>query len=262
METEVKGLVIRTTDVKESDRIITIFTDEMGVVSATARGARSLKSRKMSSTMQFCYSKFVLSKRGEYYYVKEAELIENFFDIRRTIEGLALAGYIAEVLSDVTVAEAERDLLRLSLNSLYAISSGKYPIDRIKAAFEIRCAAILGFMPDVISCSVCSEKEGVFYFDIMGGSLMCAKCKSELEKRHTEPENPHESRIICYLSPTAKIALGYSVHSPIEKLFSFSIPNEDMELFSKATELYLINQLERSYKTLDFYKQVSGKIDL
>jgi len=262
MESEVKGLVIRTADVKESDRIITIFTEEMGVVSALARGARSLKSRKMSSTMQFCYSKFVLAKRGEYYYVKEAELIENFFDIRRDIEGLALAGYIAEVLSDVTVAEAETELLRLSLNSLYAISSGKYPIDRIKAAFEIRCAAVLGFMPDVISCSICSEREGVFYFDIMGGSLMCDKCKRELEKKHTEPESPHESRIICYLSPTAKIALGYCVHSPLEKLFSFNMPKEDMELFAKATELYLINQLERSYKTLDFYKQVTGKIDL
>ena len=262
MDTEVKGLVIRTADVKESDRIITIFTEEMGVVSASARGARSLKSRKMSSTMQFCYSKFVLMKRGEYFYVKEAELIENFFDIRRTIEGLALAGYVAEVLSDVTVAEAEKELLRLSLNSLYAISSGKYPIDRIKAAFEIRCASILGFMPDVIACSECSEREGVFYFDIMGGSITCAKCKSEMEKKRTEPQNPHESRIISYLSPTAKIALGYCVHSPLEKLFSFNIPSEDMELFAKATELYLINQLERSYKTLDFYKQVSGKIDL
>ena len=262
MDAELKGLVIRTTDVKESDRIITIFTEEMGVVSALARGARSLKSRKMSSTMQFCYSKFVLGKRGEYYYVKEAEVIENFFDIRRSIEGLALAGYIAEVLSDVTVAEAEKELLRLSLNSLYAISSGKYPIDRIKAAFEIRCAAILGFMPDVISCSNCDERDGAFYFDIMGGSIICAKCKKELEKKHIEPENPHESRIISYLSPTAKIALGYCVHSPIEKLFSFSIPESDMELFAKATELYLINQLERSYKTLDFYKQVSGKIDL
>ena len=64
---EVKGLVIRTTDFNESDRIITIFTEEHGVVSALASGARSLKSRKMSSTMQFCYSSFVLYRRGEHY---------------------------------------------------------------------------------------------------------------------------------------------------------------------------------------------------
>ena len=60
MITEVKGLVIRTTDIRESDRLITIFTEEMGVVSALARGARSLKSRKMSSTMQCCYGSYVL----------------------------------------------------------------------------------------------------------------------------------------------------------------------------------------------------------
>ena len=48
MQTEVRGLVIRTVDIKETDRLITIFTEEMGVVSALARGARSLKSRKNS----------------------------------------------------------------------------------------------------------------------------------------------------------------------------------------------------------------------
>ena len=76
----VKGLVIRTTDIKESDRLITIFTEEKGVVSALARGARSHKSRKMSSTLQFCYSNFVLYKQGEYYHVKEADLIESFLE--------------------------------------------------------------------------------------------------------------------------------------------------------------------------------------
>ena len=173
MITEVKGLVIRTADIRESDRLITIFTEELGVLSALAQGARSLKSRKMSSTMQFCYSRFFLYKRGEHYYVKEAELIESFFDLRSSIEGLALSAYIADVLSDVTVASAERELLRLSLNSLYAIANKRYELDKIKAAFEIRAASILGFMPDVLSCSECGEKNGNFYFDIMGGTIKC-----------------------------------------------------------------------------------------
>ena len=257
--TEVKGLVIRTTDVKESDRIITVFTEEMGVISALATGARSLKSRKMSSTMQFCYSKFVLYKKGEYYRIKEAELIESFFGIRESIEGLALAGYVAEVLSDVTVAEAERELLRLSLNTLFAIADGKYALDKIKAAFEIRCAAILGFMPDVIACAECGEREGSFYFDIMGGSILCYNCNTKRARAHALPENPHESHIVCILSETAKVALGYCIHCPIEKIFSFNIPDEDMSLFSKAAEEYLVNQLERSYKTLEFYNDVKPR---
>ena len=256
MTTEVKGLVIRTTDIKESDRLITIFTEEMGVVSALARGARSHKSRQMASTMQFCYSSFVLYKRGEYYQIKESELIESFFGIRNSIEGLALATYILEVLNDVATAEAERDLLRLSLNSLYAISSGKYPLDKVKGAFEIRCASILGFMPDVLACAECGEKGGSFFFEIMKGTLRCYACHERAVSEHREPDDPHLSQTVSILTESAKIALGYCIYSPLEKIFSFKIPDEDMDLFCRAAEEYLVNQLERSFRSLEFYKEV------
>ena len=253
---EVKGLVIRSVDLKESDRLITIFTEEMGAVTALARGARSLKSRKMSSTMQFCYSSFVLFGQGDKLWVRESELIESFFDLRNSIEGLALGGYIAEILSDVTTAQADRDLLRLSLNSLYAIGTGKYPIEKIKAAFEIRCASILGFMPEILECHNCGERHGDFFFDIMGGYLECTECRHEAELTHRIPDDPHEKRTISPLSEGAKIALGYCIYCPIEKIFSFSTGDDDMRLFSKAAENYLLNQLGRSFKTLDFYKEV------
>ena len=256
MQLEVKGLVIRSVDIKETDRLITIFTEEMGVVSALARGARSLKSRKMSSTMQFCYSSFILYKQGDKFWIKEASLIESFFDIRKSIEGLALANYITEVLSDVTITEPDNALLRLSLNSLYAIASGKYEIEKIKAVFEVRAASILGFMPDVISCRNCDEKLGDFFFDIMDGSIECQKCKREAELKRELPLSPHESRIICILSEGAKMALGYAIHSPLDKLFSFKISSDDMHLFSKAAEEYLLNQVGHTYKTLEFYKKL------
>ena len=103
MHTEVKGLVLRTVDLKESDRLLTIFTEEQGIVTALAKGARSLKSRKMSSTQQFCYSSFILYGQSDKYWIKEASLIESFFGIRDSIEGLALAAYVVEVLADVGV---------------------------------------------------------------------------------------------------------------------------------------------------------------
>ncbi len=256
MTTEVRGLVIRTVDIKETDRLVTIFTEEQGAITALARGARSLKSRKLAATMQFCYGRYVLYKQGDKLWVKEAELIESFFDIRQTIEGLALANYIAEVLSDVTVEEAEKDLLRLSLNSLYAISTGKYEAEKIKAAFEIRAVSILGFMPNILSCHLCDEKSGDFFFDIMGGIIECRACHDKRAKARIEHADPHESHILCILSEGAKIALGYCIYSPLERIFSFNISGDDMRLFAKAAEEYILNQLERSYKSLEFYKSV------
>lgn len=256
MLTKVTGLVIRTVDIKETDRLITIFTEEMGAVTALARGARSLKSRKMSSTMQFCYGNFVLYGQGDKLFVKEADLIESFFDIRQSIEGLALANYIAEVLSDVTVEEAECDLLRLSLNSLYAVAKGKYSLRKIKAAFEIRTASILGFMPDILACHSCQERKGDFFFDIMSGIIECRACHDRAAKARLMHPDPHESHILCILSEGAKIALGYCIYSPLERIFSFNISDDDMRLFARASEEYLLNHLGHPFRTLDFYKDV------
>ena len=54
----------------------------------------------------------------------------------------------------------------------------------------------------------------------------------------------------------AKIALGYAIYSPLEKIFSFKISDEDMMLFSRASEEYLLNQLGHSFRALDFYNSV------
>lgn len=256
MHTEVKGLVLRTVDLKESDRLLTIFTEEKGIVTALARGARSLKSRKMSATQQFCYSSFVLYEQGEKYQIKECSLIESFFGIRNNIEGLALAAYIVEVLNDVGIEDKEVDLLRLALNSLYAISEEKYALDKIKAVFEMRSVSILGFMPEILSCRRCGKKEGDFFFDIMAGATECFECHKKAEAAHETLAEEHEGHIVSIISEGAKDAMCYAVYAPLEKVFSFNISDEDMRLFSKAAERYIVNHLERSYKSLEFYNEV------
>ena len=42
----------------------------------------------------------------------------------------------------------------------------------------------------------------------------------------------------------------------MNKLFSFRLPPEDLRLFCRAAEAYLLNHLERPFKTLDFYYEV------
>ncbi len=253
---EIKGVVLRTTDISESDRMLTIYSEQRGLISACAKGARSLKSRKMSSSQQFCYSSFVLIEQGDKCWVREASPIESFFGLREDIERLALAGYIAEVVDSVGTADPEPELLRLTLNSLFAIANGRADLPRIKAAFEMRALAILGFMPDILACHTCGERMGEFYFDIMAGAIECRECHKRSENNHSPLTDPHESHIIALLSEGAKIALGYAIYSPLEKLFSFSIGDEDMHLFGRAAESYLLNHLERGFKTLDFYNEV------
>lgn len=255
MLTEVKGLVLRCVNIGESDKLISVFTESEGTVTALVKGGRSLKSKHLAATQQYTYASMVLYQRGDKLWVKEASVIESFFGLRDDIESLSLAGYIVEVLSEVTTSESDPSLLRLALNCLYVLAEKKYPHAKIKAAFEIRALSIIGFMPEVLACRECGERAGEFFFDIMGGNLECCSCHKKRE--HTAPETDLGMRhIIAILSEGAKIALGYLIHCPIERLFAFNISDEDMRLLSVACEEYLVNQLERSFKSLEFYKEV------
>ena len=70
---------------------------------------------------------------------------------------------------------------------------------------------------------------------------------------------PHESQAVCLLTEAAKTALVYCIYAPIEKILSFKISKADAELFCRAAEDYILNQLERSFRALEFYKEVKRK---
>ena len=251
----VSGLVVRTTDYGERDRILSLYTDELGLITVTANGSRSLKSRSLVATELFCYSRFVLTRRGDRYTVKEVELIESFFDLRSDVSKIALAGYACEVLSHVgTENMPEPDLLRLCLNTLYALAKEKAPQEQIKGAFEMRAAAILGFMPELSVCADCGNEGEDVVLDVMNGAVRCAACRRDAEEDFLPLEENSHATILCLLTASARAALFYVLRCPLEKILSFRLDEEDMQSFTYAAETYLLNHLERTFKNLEFYK--------
>ena len=69
MEITTNGLVIREKEFK-GDRILLLLTEEKGIITAYAKGAKSPKSRFASSTDLFCYTRFVLRDKSNKYWVE------------------------------------------------------------------------------------------------------------------------------------------------------------------------------------------------
>lgn len=259
---EVKGLVIRTVNLSDNDKLLTIFTEEYGKLTAVANGSRVLKSRYLAAAQLFCYASYVLYKKGDRYWVREVNLIESFFDLRADLTRTSLAAYICDVADDVVEENApEKDFLRLVLNSLYATAKGQYPQKLIKAAFELRAACLLGFQPMIEHCHACGNDKGDFYLDVMNGMVLCAECygSGQYQEIPLSPNDIRTSRIICPLSEGARAAMVYTVFCPLARLFAFRIDNKDGDMFAYATEKYLLNHLERGFKSLDFYKQIADE---
>ena len=102
------GVVLRVTDTKETDRILTVLTADRGKIPLIARGARRKNSRLAAACQMPAYSELTIFKRGSWYMLDEASPIELFDGLGRDIELLALAatrgmhvhyGYPVETLS-------------------------------------------------------------------------------------------------------------------------------------------------------------------
>ena len=176
MQVATTGLVLRQVKVGEADRILTILTPDLGVVSASARGSLRMKSALFSATGLFCYSEFTLTSGRSHYFVDTAQVKKVFHGISASIEGMALASYMAEIAAELSPAPPEADAqLRLLLNCLYMISERHYPCAQLKAIYELRALTLAGYMPDVLACAGCGKYDGgEFYLDPVEGRLLCA----------------------------------------------------------------------------------------
>ena len=112
------GLVLKETRYREADRILTILTPKLGVITAMAANSLRLKSKLFSACGLFCYSEFTLVPGRNMYTVREADVQNIFHGISSSIEGVSLAMYLTELAAALspTGEEAAREL-RLVLNS-------------------------------------------------------------------------------------------------------------------------------------------------
>lgn len=255
--TELNGLVIREVKTGESDKILTILTVENGLITISGKGMTSMKNKYAASSQIFTYNTYQLKKRGDYYYIADAFLIEPFMNIRADIEKLSLANYVCDVAHDLALEEfGDEELLPLVLNTLFAISNLNLPLAQIKGAFEFRSAVIEGFMPDLSACGVCGgEIVEDCVIDVMNGRLLCKKCRSVVEN---SPEyiTDESAKIFIRISPPVLSAMRYLEYAPTKKFLSFTLDKTELSLFEVVCERYLLNHLEHGFSSLEYYKKI------
>ncbi len=240
------ALIIReNNNIGEADRFVTALTRELGLVRASARGARNLKSRNASATQLLSYSRLTLFRGREKYIIDEAEPLQIFFGLRADIEKLALAQYICELAGTLAPAEEPADdFLRLLLNGLAYLENGKRPAPLVKAVVELRLLVLAGYMPDLTVCHVCGKTEDAcLWLSPTAGNLTCQSCR------------PQPGSIA--LPPNLLAAMRHVIYAPLEKAFAFTMPEDSLRDLADAAERFLLAQLQRGFRTLDFYHSLA-----
>jgi len=245
MYLKTEGLILRETDYKDSDKLLTVLTKDRGQLTLRARGVRNRSSKLKAGCQLLAYSEFTVFDNRGYLLVDEAVPIELFMPLRDDIEKLALASYFAQV-AEVLSQEDEPNtaLLSLSLNSLYALSKMPISQELIKAVFELKAACIAGYEPNLCCCSVCGSEEPD-RFRIADGTLQCSGCSGV-----------NDTGIRMPLPLGVLAAMRYIASCDMKKMFSFSLSQQGEQNLADIAQTYLLTQLERGFFTLDFYKSL------
>lgn len=257
---KVNGLVIKESETGEYDKLLTILTEKYGKLFVVGKGVKSVRSPHIASTQMFSYSSFNLRKKGNYYYITDSDLIENYYDIRNDILKMSLATFVCDVACEVSQENVEeQSLLKLILNTLYAISKDIRPLEIIRASFELRLASECGFMPDLTGCRCCKEQfPQMMCLDIMDGTIICDECRknvisSTIKDAFYEMGIP---RPISLISLSVLSAMRYIISSKSERFLAFSLDEVEHQMLFDVCEKFLLNQLERGFYSLDFYKSL------
>lgn len=171
-----KGIVLRSFDLGEADRIVTFMTEGRGKVRAVAKGIRKTKSRfggRLEITNHVALS---LYEGRSLDTVTQVDLLDHFRSVRESLDRLDRVMPILEVVDGVT-SEGRSDprLYQMLLGALRAISEADAPL--IVPAFFWKLLAHEGMCPEVQHCASCGSNDDLIAFELTEGGVLCRNCR-------------------------------------------------------------------------------------
>ena len=234
------GIVLRETNYKEADKLLTLLTAEEGRLTVAARGARRKNSRFGAACQILCWSEFTVYRGGELYQISQAETVEEFRALRTDILSFALGCFMAEITEALAMDDASAGvLLRHLLNGLYALSALKKPPELVLPAFLWKLLALSGFEPLAERCGVCGRADIQSpLLEVEEGQVVCKACA------------PGRTLPLCEASLAA---LRHILYDDPGALYRFRLTPEPLRRLTAAAERFAETHLERGFQTLDYY---------
>ncbi|WP_124053766.1 DNA repair protein RecO [Arcanobacterium ihumii] len=175
-----QAIVLRTHDLGEADRIITMFSREHGKVRGVAKGVRKTKSKFGSRLEPFSHIDVQL------YYGKTLDVVtqvETLHDYHRSIilryEAYTAASALLETADQLVVTEGEPDLAQFVLlhGALHAMAIGAHHPDLILYSYILRAMKYSGWEFAVFECAKCGVEGPHEALNVYQGGAVCVDCR-------------------------------------------------------------------------------------
>ncbi len=242
----VEAVILRHSDYGEADRLLTLYTAQLGKTRALVKGARKITSRKAGHLEPFTHVKLQLAKARDIPLVTQADTIETYLPLRENLLLTSQASYVIELLDRFTYEDGSENtsIFRLLTDTLGRLASGVDPWTATRF-YEMRLLDYLGFRPQLFECANCRREilPEDQYFSYSAGGVICPNC----------------GRSVPRLQKLSVDTLKYLRHFQRSKYADVlrARPSEDVRLEAEALmQGYFTFLLERELNTPGFLKKI------
>ena len=173
------AIVIRRADYSDYDRMITLFSPELGRVEAIARGCRRPKSPLVNAVEPFTSGEFQLYSHRERNSLEQCQISESYYELRSDYDRLLHGVYWLKLLDAAILPQTPMpELFIVTLRALAHLNYGELPPALTTFAFECHFMRLMGLSPRMDACAHCGRPiEGDALFDADLGGAICADCE-------------------------------------------------------------------------------------
>jgi DNA repair protein RecO len=228
-----RGIIIKSNDYKEKDRLLSVLTSDRGLITICAKGVAKPGSSLGFVSMPYMLCDFVVSVSHGYYYLKDATIIESNSKIMESLEQMTVAAHIASCLDDCTLqSENAKEAYELAVYAFYMLANNKEKYLLIYSAFNWRLLTILGLTVEYVTCELTGApvtRDGRYVLSPAGGSI-------------------NESS--AGMSGESVFALNYFAECDIKDLFAVKASENIINELKRFTTDYLSVQFDKEYNAL------------
>ena len=237
--------MLKTQDIKENDKLLWIFTDKIGKITAIAKGVKRSTSKFLSISLPLCYGEYMVFKGKNMYTLNEGILIESFQELLNDLTTITYSSYICELI-DISVPDEESnsELFKTLVIALYLMKTHAVDNEILVRAFELKLLRLTGYGINFDNCSICRKKiatSNYLSFQYYGG--VCAECVKEKGMN---------------INKASFSALKFLDSIPLEKVYRVNLSEPVKVELAKITSILIsssYSRIPKSLQMLEFIKE-------
>ena len=238
-----RGIIVSEAPMGEQDKRLAILCVDKGRISAIAKGAKKPGGKLASQTQLFYYCDFMMEQSRGFWIIREASVIESFYELRMELEQVAWASWMVETAQMLAVEGEEcNDLIRLLLRGLRMLPAPQLSPRMTATAFVLRALAGQGLQPETERCVVCGGPDPAGLSAISGGAV-CRQCF-------------HQTADVLPISSGGLYTLRHIFNAQETVLYKFHALEDIQKTLFEFTRRFLHNYTQKELASLEFIQNL------